>query len=215
MSTQRGGPRPGHLPDAHRLPARRPDPLSVAWRPGVEGTGTAGADMPGFVSIATNRALSPEAFGSGFLGPAIRSAPGRRERQHQPAAAERHRPAPQGAKPRPARRRGRQARRRPGASCWTTWRRISSRNGPAWPDRPSHGLPRAVTLMNSSSVKAFNLARGAEGPARLPMAATCSARPACWPAAWSSAACPSSRSTSTAGTRTSRTSSGQAPRRHP
>jgi Protein of unknown function (DUF1501) len=27
------------------------------------------AEMPGFVSIATNRALSPEAFGSGFLGP--------------------------------------------------------------------------------------------------------------------------------------------------
>ena len=27
------------------------------------------ADLPGFVSIATNRALSPEAFGSGFLGP--------------------------------------------------------------------------------------------------------------------------------------------------
>ncbi len=28
-----------------------------------------GAEMPGFVSIATRRALSPEAFGSGFLGP--------------------------------------------------------------------------------------------------------------------------------------------------
>jgi hypothetical protein len=28
-----------------------------------------GAEMPGFVSIATNRSLSPEAFGSGFLGP--------------------------------------------------------------------------------------------------------------------------------------------------
>jgi hypothetical protein len=27
------------------------------------------AELPGFVSIATNRALSPEAFGSGFLGP--------------------------------------------------------------------------------------------------------------------------------------------------
>jgi hypothetical protein len=27
------------------------------------------AEMPGFVSIATNRSLSPEAFGSGFLGP--------------------------------------------------------------------------------------------------------------------------------------------------
>jgi hypothetical protein len=28
-----------------------------------------GAEMPGFVSVATNRSLSPEAFGSGFLGP--------------------------------------------------------------------------------------------------------------------------------------------------
>jgi hypothetical protein len=28
-----------------------------------------GSDMPGFVSIATNRFVSPEAFGSGFLGP--------------------------------------------------------------------------------------------------------------------------------------------------
>jgi hypothetical protein len=28
-----------------------------------------GAEMPGFVSIATKRSLSPEAFGSGFLGP--------------------------------------------------------------------------------------------------------------------------------------------------
>src|SRR6202035_3877566 len=27
------------------------------------------AEMPGFVSIATRRSLSPEAFGSGFLGP--------------------------------------------------------------------------------------------------------------------------------------------------
>ena len=27
------------------------------------------AELPGFVSIATNRSLSPEAFGSGFLGP--------------------------------------------------------------------------------------------------------------------------------------------------
>lgn len=27
------------------------------------------AEMPGFVSIATNRSLSPDAFGSGFLGP--------------------------------------------------------------------------------------------------------------------------------------------------
>ncbi len=32
----------------------------------LERTGSA---MPGFVSIATNRGLSPEAFGSGFLGP--------------------------------------------------------------------------------------------------------------------------------------------------
>src|SRR5215471_10807107 len=28
-----------------------------------------GAEMPGFVSVATNRSLSPDAFSSGFLGP--------------------------------------------------------------------------------------------------------------------------------------------------
>ena len=36
------------------------------------------AELPGFVSIAPSRAFNPAAFGSGFLGPAVRPADRRR-----------------------------------------------------------------------------------------------------------------------------------------
>jgi len=45
-----------------------------------------GAEMPGFISIATNRGLNAEAFGSGFLGPQYAPC-WSAKRQLQPAAA--------------------------------------------------------------------------------------------------------------------------------
>ena len=61
---QGGRPRPGHLPDAHRLPARRADPVSDARLARVQGTGAADdAELPNFVSIAPFRFFSPAAYG--------------------------------------------------------------------------------------------------------------------------------------------------------
>jgi len=72
---------------------------------------------------------------------------------------------------------------------------------------------RAVRLMPRRPARRSTSKRSRR-PCVTRMAATCSARAACWPAGWSSAACRSSRSTSApcrpcppAGTRTARTSS--------
>ena len=105
---QGGRPRPGHLPDAHRLPARRPGPVSDARLAVLQGTGAARRRAADFVSIAPYRFFSPAAYGPGFLGPqyaplvvgesqqSLIPIPGQQQHQLRGRA--------QGAGPRPARR---------------------------------------------------------------------------------------------------------------
>ena len=102
----------------------------------------------------------------------------------------------EGAGPRPARRRRRRRTPTPGSTCSARWRRTSPTGRPGVvakshadrlrPRRPADAVRRRQGVRP----------RRREGQrSATATAATCSARAACWPAGWSSAACRSSRST--------------------
>ena len=146
------------------------------------------AELPNFVSVAPFRFFNPAAFGPGFLGPQY--APlvvGEQSLRPGPAdgVAEGRGPRqPRRRRPRPGRRPARPARRLRG--------RFLARHPGVSPLSHRMAYQRAVRMMRSPAVKAFDLDARTRSSAT-PTAATSSARAACWPAGWSSAGCRSSR----------------------
>ena len=66
---QGGGPRPGHVQHADRLPAARPIHYPTLGSLVAKEFEDESAELPGFVSISPYRAFNPAAFSAGFLGP--------------------------------------------------------------------------------------------------------------------------------------------------
>ena len=148
--------------------------------------------LPGYVSIAPVRQLSPGAFSSGFLGP--RYAPlvvgenaanfGQAQQDAARFLKVQDLDLPRGLS-------GKRAAARVKLLDEMEAEFIGERPGAA---AQSHrtAYQRAVTMMRSEAVKAFDL-DGEPRALRTPTVRTCSARAVCWPAASSNAACPSSR----------------------
>ena len=163
------------------------------------------SELPNFVSIAPFRILNPAAYRLRLPRPAVRPA-GRRRASRRGQEQNNADRGPSSRGPDAARGRSARTAPTPGSTCSGRCSATSWRATPALPAL-SHrsAYDRAVRLMRTPAAKAFDLTEE-KARSATPTAATCSARAACWPGGWSSAACRSSRSRSTVGTRTATTS---------
>ena len=159
MSTKEADHGRATYPDAHRLPARRADPVSDARRAGLEGAGAARRRAAELRQHRPDRFLSPAAFGRGFLGPQYAPLIVGENAQLRPAAA-RAAPRPDALKVQDLDLPGGvdADAATPASSCWTSWRRTSSRRARRRLAEPPHRLrPGGPADAARRRVKAFDL----------------------------------------------------------
>ncbi len=161
MSTQGGGPRPGHLPDAHRPSPGGPVQYPTLGSLFSKELDQRDAELPNFVSIAPYRFFSPAAYGPGFLGPQYAPLVVGENQQasfRSPASRTKLRGLAQGARRRPATRRQSPNGPPPASSCSTRCRTTSLTSAPPCSSQSQRSAyERAVTLMRSTATKAFDL----------------------------------------------------------